>query len=132
MEKQKRQTTSPNLQKKKMEKGQEKVNSSAETKSKKKKQQSENELDEIDLTIRALDLQIRQAEEARLGASCLEKNKKNQEEDVQRMKKTRTSANQKKTRNKRHKRRPNQPRQNQTKTENVLPKIETGETKLST
>ncbi|KAK7940411.1 hypothetical protein WMY93_003737 [Mugilogobius chulae] len=81
---------------------------------------------EIDLNIRALGEQIRQAEEARLGASCLEKNKKNQEEEVQRKKKMRTSANQKKTRNKRHRRRPNQPRQNQTTTENVHPKIETG------
>ncbi|KAK7940434.1 hypothetical protein WMY93_003760 [Mugilogobius chulae] len=84
-EKKKRQTTSQTLQSKKMKKGQEEVNSPPETKNKKKKQQqSEDELDEIDLTIRALDQQIRQAEEARLGASCLEKNKKNQEEEVQR------------------------------------------------
>ncbi|KAK7909741.1 hypothetical protein WMY93_014425 [Mugilogobius chulae] len=47
--------------------------------------------------IRALDQQIRQAEEASLGASCLEKNKKNQDEEDQRKKTTRTSANQKKT-----------------------------------
>ncbi|KAK7939588.1 hypothetical protein WMY93_002914 [Mugilogobius chulae] len=91
-----------------------------EQKTKKNKTKQQPEID-IDLIIRDLDQQIRQAEEAKLGAS-LEKNKK----------KTRASGNQKKQRNKRHKQRPHQRRQHQTKTENPLPKIETGETKLST